>query len=309
VSQRHAQLVAFIVSAWLWPGDASAGSLRWTVAEDCPDAQALQAELRRVLADPAGVLATFDIEGAVVRDQARGYTLWLQLWSPGMGEKPAVRELQGATCEELLEAAVVAVALAADAARSEVAPAFDSESPFPRSASSAVAAVPRAPAVAWLLGASALLDTAVLPAAALGSELQLAFTYRGFRFGLGGGWIPTSSRSIGAAGRADFGLLFGEARGCGQLPLGAAGALAYVCATFEVGRLSAAWQRSTRSTAWRAVAAGVGGSLPLGSPLALAGSFDLLAPLTRPVFMVNGVDVFQSARLAWRAQLGLIFTL
>ena len=313
MGHRDALLIALLGRVLLATSPVSAGSLRWTVTEDCPDAQALQLELRRVLPDPDAILAAFELDGRIVRDEAGAYTLWLQMWSTRMGKRPAVRELQGATCQELLEAAALAVALAADATRvgqpmAFVTPATDDEKPAPSLEASESHARP----LGWLLGASALFDMTALPAGGFGAELQLAATYRMLRVGLGGAWLPTRSLSVGAARQADFALLFGHVRGCGQWPLGDAGALTYTCGTFELGRLSSELQSGTRgpsSTLWRALGLAVGGSVPLSSLVALEGWFDLLTPLARPIFLVDGARVYQSPLIAWRAQLGLTFQL
>jgi hypothetical protein len=291
---------------------AAAGSLQWTVADDCPDVEALRAELARVLVDPERMLAGLAIEAVIIREQAGSHTLLLQMSSTDVAGKPAVRELRAATCQELVEAAAVAIALAAESASSHdtsaaaVVPATDAEK-VP-----ALAAESPSPAASWLLGASALFDTDAVSTPGFGAELQLALTYSALRAELAAGWFPPRTLSFSPAGQVESSLLVGQVRGCGQLPLWDSGALVYACGTFELGRRSSQLLGSARgpvNSAWRAAGVGLGGSVRLASRWALAGSVDLLWALTRISFSSQGSAVFWPTLTTWRAQLGVVFQL
>lgn len=291
------------------PGRAAAAALRWDVPEGCPDAQALKDETEQALGEPlAGHALT--ATGVIVPEDGQLH-LMLRIQLPG-SESPRVRELSAARCEELLEAAAVAIALAAAESGKPASPPAPLDlgppEPPPRAA---VPAPPQPPDTGVLLAVDAVSALGAMPGPGLGGELQLGWRRGWLRLGLAFGWLPSRSMALGRGLDAHFGLATLDGLVCAQgraaqVRLGGCGAL-------ELGLLSARLDdgvAGTQQSAWRALGIRGLASYPISGPLEIAVTLSLMAPLTRPqFFVVEGESrlVHQTARLEGRLQLGALF--
>lgn len=305
-------------------GHARAGELRWTAPEACPDAGTLAAEIERALGEPFAVYAALQVEGVVRSEPGDRYSLALWIWSTpasaASGDaapkaRPRARELQATTCQELVEATAVAVAVAAHGALATPSqPAPESPESVERPPLMAsTAPVAESPAESdraqgFRFGASALLDFGALPSLGIGAELELGWRYRALAVGIAGGVIPSRTMRLQAASDAAFGLLYGDVLACGLLELGPV--LGRACGVFELGRITAELRgpstQGPQHVVWRALGGRVGVSVPFGSVLELTAALGLFAPLTRPEFLVDDrTRVHEPAALTWRALFGL----
>jgi hypothetical protein len=290
------------------PGRAFAASLRWDVPEGCPDAQTLERETEQALGEPLARHA-LTATGVIVPEDGQLH-LMLRIQLPD-SESPRVRELSAAHCGELLEAAAVAIALAA-AESGKRAPAPLDLGPPERPPLAAGPPPPPPVDTGVVIALDAVSALGALPAPGLGGELQLGWRRGGLRVGLAFTWLPPRSMALGRGGlEARFGLAALDALVCAQgrvseLRLGGCGAL-------ELGLLSArldGGMASTQQSAWRAVGIRGLASYPISGPLEVAATLSLMAPLTRPQFFVQEGEsrlVHQTARLEGRLQLGVLF--
>ena len=270
---------------------------------------ALESESEQVLGEP---LAKYplSVKGTVTQHDEL-LTLSLRITLPADAETRE-RELQASSCQELLEAAASAVALAAAESgehSTEVPQSRDIE-PQPRAASTT--SEPRASALAISVAGSSLWGA--LPSAALGGELQVAWMLSWLRIGLGVTWYPLREMPLTDEVRASFGMYSGELLLCGQWTM--ARALFFGCTTANIGRIDAHLDTPatgpTESTPWRAMGLRLGASYPIAPPLELTASLAAVLPLTRPRFysQPTGTDeIHEPAPVAARFLVGILFSL
>jgi hypothetical protein len=281
--------------------------------------KALEHETEQMLGQP---LARYDLSvAATIRQADALLSLSLRIVLRSQAEVPRMREVQAASCQELLEAAAVAIALAAAESgdgTADVKPtqAQDSER-VP------LAATRAAPPVVEeqlplrdgaQLGAAAVGDLGVFPAPALGPELQLLWSVAWFQVGVSGSWFPTRRMSVPDAPAVRFGMYFADVHLGGQARVGRYRVSA--AAVAELGRIQA--QLADNPTAreqnppWRALGVRLGFSIPLIDPLELSVGLAVLRPLTRPQFFAEGLSSpssHQPAGLVGRLMVGLVFSL
>jgi hypothetical protein len=304
---RHAGLALLVLCSGFCPAARAAAELRWTVPAGCGDGAALERKVSELLGEPLAQLSALSIEG-VIREQSPGqFRLWLQMRLPPAGSPQSVRELEAADCQELFEAAALAISLAVTNSEQRVstaeprvpaaAPAFDPESPRPAQTK---ASAPVDAEASFVLGAAALLDVGAFPQAAWGSELELAWQQRWLRISAQGGWLPPQRQRLAdGSNQAEFALAFAAVSLCGRAQLGVLQGAA--CGGFEMGRLSAqavdiALPKHA-STAWRALEARLAIMWPFAAHIALLGSLGLSVPLTRAQFVLDGSRPEQRASL------------
>jgi len=292
---------------------ASAATFRWQVPEGCPDASALERETERVLGEP---LARYPIEVTGVVSGAAGQ--WsLSLHIAAHAEVARVRELQAASCQELMEAAAVATALAAaDSGKTQptLTPAAPAALVSPAPPPAAAASRPREVSSHFQVSASALSSFGSLPAPGLGGELQLAWLSSWFRVGIGLSWLPARDMALERGASGSFGLYFADVLLCAGQQVESV--RLWGCGVAELGQMSAHVQGSSlpdaRHTAWRALGVRASLTYALAGPLELAVSLAAMAPLTRPQFIVHEGEsrqVHEPARLDARLLIGLSFLL
>jgi hypothetical protein len=306
---RCIALVCFVLGT---ASAARAAELHWEVPEVCPDVHALERESEQVLGEP---LAKYplNVTGRVTQSENQ-LTLSLRITLPATAEARE-RELQAASCQELLEAAAVAIALAAaesgddKASAATVPQSPDSLEPPPMAAvrlpesEHSVLAISAAGAGMW----------AALPSIGLGGELQIAWMQRWLRIGVAATWLPLRGMQLMDNLRASFGMYFLEALLCGQWSVSRA--RFFGCTTVNIGRMVAhsdAPVGPTESTAWRAVGVRIGASYPISPPLELTASVAAALPLTRPRFYSQPTDsaqIHEPAAVSARLLIGVLFSL
>lgn len=287
-----------------------AAELHWEAPEACPDVHALESESEQVLGEP---LAKYPLRVVgVVTPHEDLLTLSLRITFPANAETRE-RELQAGSCQELLEAAASAIALAAaeSGERGNEVPQSRDIEPQPRAAS--VDSEPEAvSAIALSVSGSSVWST--FPSMGLGGELQAAWMLRWLRIGIGVSWFPLREMSLTNDVRASFGMYFAELLVCGQLE--AARARLFGCATADIGRMDAHLDAPelgpTESTAWRALGVRVGASYPIAPPLELTASLAAAMPLTRLSYYsqpTGMAELHKPAVIATRLLIGILFSL
>jgi hypothetical protein len=260
-----------------------AAELHWDAPEGCPDVHALERESEQTLGEP---LANYplNVVGSV-KQEADQLTLSLRITLPAQAETRE-RSLQAASCDELLQAAAVAIALAAAESGEqpkEVQQNTEREPP-PRAAT--VEQPILSGPMRLELSAAGKAAIGALPATAVGGELQLAWMQGWLRLGLAATWFPERSMQLTSTLPATFGMYFAELLLCGQYQL--ARAYLFGCATGALGRMRAHLDGPSaariETTAWRALGVRLGITYPLLPPLELTAALALTTPFTRPRF-------------------------
>ena len=291
------------------PVRVSAAELRWEAPEGCPDVRALEAETEQVLSES---LTRYPLRvSAVVVAEPSQLSLALRIEAPG-GQPPRVRELQASSCQELMEAAAVAIALAA--AESGKAPSPVQQDTAPPEAPPRPNAAPpletRAVESGLVLGAGAITDWIALPVTGIGAELQLGWRRDWFRFGVGGTWLGTRGADWAGSTRAEFGLYAADLLLCAQQRWSQVGIAA--CALGELGQIHAQLLgAAVRTTPWRALGARLTFSYWVLAPLEVAVSLAAIVPLTRPFFLGDAGPatlVADTSAFGPRLWLGLVFS-
>jgi hypothetical protein len=293
-------------------GRALAADLHWNAPATCADAAALDREVSALLGKPLGLVESMSIDG-VIREEGPGqYRLQLRMQARTPGAAETVREIQAADCQELLQAAALAIALAVTngeaaptaPARTAPVPATPDEAP-PRAAAPVT---PQASEPHIVIDAAALLDVGAFPQAAWGGEIELAWQQRWLRVMALAGWLPPQQQRLSnGAADADFALGFGAVSVCGRAQIGPLEAAA--CGGFELGQMSVHAlgidHPKPANTAWRALQTRLAVALPLGRHFAAMASLGLSLPLTRAEFVLDGQPAHQAAAVCLRSLLGL----
>jgi hypothetical protein len=272
---------------------------------------------------PAGCSTAAAVQQRV-SETTSGWQLELMLVD-GVGERK--RRLTSQYCEDLAEAAAVAITLAFEAARSREAASLqalpDGESlsdglrqeetgssavspesfedagrstegaSAPDTASSEAGAASgerplRQGSAAWP-GAELLLDVSSLPAPAPGPSLLGGLRWQSLRLGAFLAWLPESEKSVGPGQSVAFSVLLGGVRGCYTLGQGLVETA--LCAGLELGRLSARGPGLLRARRaddpWLAPQLGLELGLPVSQLVMLHARGDAIAPLLRQGYAVN----------------------
>ena len=331
---RHAQAAPAVLAlsvACLAPRAAFAqGSegggviLTWEAPPGCPDREAMSRRLVDALADaPPGIGAGWAVRGRVHAGRERSWVLVLGLTPPGAvaGAPPAERVLSARDCDDLGEAAAVAIAIALDDAQraSEGAPAASAASgsdpaavaapPAREPATDAAAVGTALPGAAreplrLALAAGGVLDSASLGGLAWGASLELQGWWRRFGGGVYGLWLPPRTTDLGTAQLAQFSLLGGGVRACYR----AAADWLWVspCVGVELARYEAdsAGLRQGRDVRdlWLAGIVGIGFASPVLGALGLHSRVELVLPGRRQEYLVDEADAVHrvpAAALRW----------
>ncbi len=192
--------------------EASPLDLEWNASPECPARAAVLVEVTRTLGSAQvvnrKVNARVDIE-RVGRDEASGvpgkYRGTLRIAADG-GAHP--RQLEADDCVAVTSAAALILALAVEGMLPAPSPPIEPRADL-------------APATPWrsrlVVSASALADTATLPAVALGPDLGVGWAVRGSALRLGvsahGAFFPSRFGGVDDTG-GRFDLLEGQLRGC-----------------------------------------------------------------------------------------------
>jgi hypothetical protein len=291
--------------------------LEWEAPSTCPGSLEVHERVRKRLGDEA-ISGELPRVRGVIAPSGKGQRLHLEIEEGGQRRS---RVISGDDCDELVDAAVLAMALAlrgdGTGATPDAPPASAVSEPAsapaldhapPDRADSA----PRGAACASKLLVSgaveAVLDLSALPEPAPG----FAVAVRGEldRFGLSayGAWLPAQRLGVRADEFVDFGLITGGVRACLGLFEGVVRLDA--CAVAEVGRLAAssADLDSSRDVAnlWLAAGAAVEVRKQVLQGLEVQLRAEPLVPLLRKQYAVNeGERVHAPAPLDARLFVGL----
>lgn len=314
--------------------DASAGPpLTWDAPAGCPGREDVLSHVAALARQDDVRWARFEqIRGRVIRDGGR----WsLQLGFIGADGSGGQREMQSGRCDELAEAAAVAIVLAhrsdsgvegdaSDAGDGNDTPAASAptapDTEPDGSALTATAAAPdaaRAPAApsangesaSLSVGAEALLDPSTLGGVAFGLGAGLELRAGMLSGGLYGAVFPAVETALGAGQAVSLGLWTGGVRGCLRW-----GRSLDTCAHFELGQLSAEGvgllQPSRGRDPW--VAPGISAAF-ISSPFdgfGVTTRVSLYHPLVQARYRVDASDVVhQIPGLAFRFALGVAIPL
>jgi hypothetical protein len=213
--------------------------LVWQAPAQCPDQASVEARLLEALRRVPERASAVEVHGRVSAGGASGWQLELELLEAGA--QPRRRQLSAPSCDELSDAAAVAIALALG--DSERPPAQTSAAPEPaaappRSGSGDASSVSeptrfldseqptlqRSHRSSLAFGAAALADSGMLPELGWGARLDLHARYDGWSAGLHAVWLAEQERALGGGQGVRFGLLGAGLRACfrpleGQLAL------------------------------------------------------------------------------------------
>ena len=286
---------------------------------ECADANAITEQVGDLLGRRLAEVPGIDFEINLAR---RGSTWHLRLdaLEADKGGGPPVRrsrELQAATCAELVDAAAVGIAMSVRALTESERPAPappdavaspPHPAPAPPPPLSDVAR-PATTSRSALAGRVAVVgDAGALPAPAIGIEIGAALRLRWVRIGLSGTALaPRDAQTAGGAG-GEVGLIYGAIEICA--PASNRRVQVFGCSGFELGRLSAEGigiMRPRLGTAlWEAARAELGVGFPVGPRLVLAIRAGAGVPLSRPQFVIDGsTPVHRPAPVVARAAAGV----
>lgn len=300
---------------------AEAATLTWSAPASCPDEADVHDHLVRELGARLDAASEVRFE-AVATKQGAGFQLDLTTREGGALHE---RRIQAETCDELLEAMVVAVSLALQAVSESTEPtARPAEAPTEepkRSDDPAPATPARPPAntpprastgdqrVYPLVGAAAVIDVGVFPQPGFGVEGFLGIRVSDFKLLASGGFFPEQRATLVGSAQARFMLSLGGARLCyvPATPIWQLGA----CLGGELGSLSAVGANVRNPRAARSLwaAANATGWLtvrPRGTGWGVFFSPGVVVPLRRPEFVLTELGlVHQPASLGFRGLAGL----
>jgi hypothetical protein len=310
--------------------------LAWQAPAECPDAALVQARLGAALASlPNGWDQESEVRGRIAAGAGAEWVLELEIAPPaGTRGTPRRRRLTALHCDELADAAAVAIALAlgdtsADrlAVREPAAPAAGvlpvalavgvtgqegrtdaAPQDETRALAAEVPALRREPRSSLGVAAGAVADSGLLAGLGWGATLGVQARFDRWGLGLYGVWLPEQSHSLAPGQGVNFGLLTAGLRGCYRAlddALGLDG-----CLGFELGSLSAtthglAQAEDSRAALW-APLAGAALSWRAFEHWAFVARLDGLIALPQQQYMVN-IDqpVHETPPFALRLSLGV----
>lgn len=317
-------------------GSGTTDFLIWQAPVGCATAAAVRERVHELLGEPELDLRHVQrVEGRVT-ELARGWRLHLTLVD-AHGQRE--RTLESEQCQDLAEAAAVAITLAFEAARAEVdaggaeahgsvaetnavppepvtpdaapanePPASEAREDAASDDADAAEAAAEATAASAALGAELLVDVNSLPSVSLGLSLFGALRWSELRLALFAAWLPEAEEAVAPDQSVSFTLLSGGLRACYGIGHGLVDTS--LCAGAELGRLAASgsglFQSRDVSDLWLAPQLGLELGAPLGSSLSLRARADALFPLLRQSYAVNETeDVHATPAVAVRASAGV----
>jgi hypothetical protein len=255
------------------------------------------------------------VRGSVVRTPT-GYRLVLEAFERG---RRSSRSFEAASCDDLGDAAALAIALAmappgtgaaqpsaasAASGAAEAAPTVAEEAPR--------AGLPAASGEAWRVrgfaGASAVVESGALPRPAPGVAIAGGVRLGAVSLGGYGVLLGSQQRRVAPAQSVQFDLLFAGVRGCYALLERALELDA--CASLEAGRMRALGLNldpaQNLTDPWLAPGAALAARWPFAGSVALELRVEPTLPLLRKEYTVNGSEsVHAAAVVSSRLYLGL----
>lgn len=310
----------FALSFGLSSRAASAASLvEWDAPEACPGALEVHTRLSAVLGyEPEKLGKLSRVRGSVMRTP-RGFRLVLEAFEQG---RRSSRLFEAASCDDLVDAAALAIALALapDRSSASLRPATTAGSEPngvtpARSEAGTRDVLPRipsarseAPHLRPFAAADAVLEYGALPQLATGLAIAGGVHLGVVSLGGYGVLLGAQRLRVAPAQNVEFELLFGGVRACSVL-LDRALRLEG-CAHLELGRFSALGLALSPSREARDLWLAAGGSLqalwPLNGALAVELRAEPMLPFGRKQYTVNGSEaVHAPAVLSSRLYLGM----
>jgi hypothetical protein len=313
----------FSGSAWgLEPAQPPSRFLTWDAPEQCPDADGVTARVRELAGDAVVGRRDRSVGGTVERGEGGGWRLSLDIASSsGVVHR---RTLKAEHCDELAEAAAVAIAIAFGSE------ARGSERSNPEHEATAAEAVRPSLAAATLgvedaaasgagdagasdggigVGASVLLDSGSVAPFALGAALSARARFERVNASIYGVWLPERTEEIAPAQGIGFSLLAAGLRGC-HLLLDSATLEAGACIGFELGALQAVSHgllaaRDRRDT-WLAPTLGLEVAWHVLPNLSLGSRLEAAVPIEEHRYVVDRDDTVRTTPdVALRWSLGI----
>ena len=303
-------------------GTAPSIDLTWSAPAGCPSRAAVLAEIQTILEGSIATAHPVDARAAVTRTGARWHVELAIRSDQGSGE----RTLDADSCAELGSAVALIVALAVDPTRrpppkeptpetvDAAAPSVAPPPPPPPRTEDEPADGPR-----LAVGAAGLADFGALPSAGVGGAVSLAGLYRRARLEARGRLLGSQRADDPARPTqgVDLSYLGFDARACfAVLASGRAardGVAIGPCLGVDVSRISGSGigGQKTLSGAgtWGSASGGLLGTWSLASIVALRVGAELLAPTSRPSFVVLAADGSTAGSLHRPAALGGRFDL
>jgi hypothetical protein len=282
--------------------------LEWRAPDGCPDARAVYESLSAVLGRAPVALGEFSEVSGTIEPRDGRFVLTIEMVEHG---RRSSRLISAPRCEDMAEAAAIAIGLALTSEREPDTVAQAAGAPPPVTLPSELDA-PAPPvherAYRLALSADALLDLNSLPSAAPGLRVQGRVQIGLASLALYGAFLPGSELAVGAREQVEFSLLAGGARVC-YLPPGGALSLA-ACAGGEVGRYSADGGELNDArrvhNLWLAPSAGLELGVAFSRSFGAELGADVFVPLVRSRYAVNDTElVFRPPEAAIRLYLGL----
>lgn len=275
--------------------------------------------LSSVLGRPASSLASAgEVRGEIRAGAGGGWELLLEIREPSAPTDAAVdaRVLRASVCDDLADAAAVAIAIALGGGARPTAPPVASEPvavsaatpPLPSRATHDAAEVP----IQFVPSVELVLDSASLGAPAFGASVQAQLRFSALGVGLYGLWLAPRELGLGEGQRVEFSLLTAGLRGCYRA--GADPLSIDFCGALELGSFGAAANglvaARDRSDPWWAASWGAAAGIDLVAGLRVVARLEALIPLTDQEYVVNGDElVFRVPDTSLRVGLGFEGTL
>jgi hypothetical protein len=310
---------------------AHAAELRWRGAAECERKDNVAAQVERLIGRPLADVPAVDFEVEVQRGPAAApWRLRVQTVVPEGEITPSARELSGASCDEVSDAAALAIAMAVQERVQDGAPASEpvtpaapepsgdtrAAQPTPEGARSVSPPAPPgengaagARTLRIGVGLGVLLDGGALPSLAPGGQVEVSGTYAALRLSLfGAAFVPQREDVPGEDRGGEFQLVLGGIRACAAPGFGEIHVMG--CTGFELGQLSGEGQAvrvpRTKNAGWRAVLTEIGASWEFATDFAALVRVGAAWPLSRPEFVLDGtIPVHRPAGLDARALFGL----
>jgi hypothetical protein len=301
---------------------AAATPIEWDAPEGCPGTEAVYQELQRALGSERGELGSLSrVRGAIVAEP-KGYLLTLEVSDAG---HRSLRSIRAERCEDLANAAALAIALAVHAApgASDAGPGPETlgiiepsaagprTEPVPVGRSSepdiGKAGVPMTSS--WSGAANAVLDVGALPDPQLGIGAMARGRLASFELDVHGLFLPNQARAVGDGESVELGLMAAGLRACFRWL--EQGLVAGACLGGEAGRFTARGVGLTPTReamdVWLAVGPAVMARTAFAGPLQLELLVEPLMPLARKRYSVNATEVVHAPpAIDLRFQVGLI---
>lgn len=321
VSRETARVAIAVAAAVVVAGVAevaSAADIRWGGDASCRRELEVAEQVRSMIGRDLRLVDDIDFE---LRPQQGNDGTWrIELdMVRRAGRLRSSRSVEGKSCEEVTDAAAVAIGLALgpepDRAELQSTPAAPAANVVPNEFAAPDST--HSKALVWFAGVGASLDSSVTPNVALGGALRLGLSWAPsiasrtrLRFELEGAlFAPTERTSAnGKGGKFQLGYLAPLV--CAETPLERNAFIG--CVGYELGQLSAEGQGNAvsasrqRATLWYAVRAEVGLLVPVSSGFRAFARSGAALPLVRHEFVLDGSElVFRPPAISFRGQLGL----